>query len=367
MPPSDGGAPAVKAFTDALWQVWIKAGPTTYAAFEQLSKEVLGPADYLARSTVEGNLKHRGRRRPPQWEWVLRFWAVLQALAAKHHIDPDSLGSLEDLKRLHGAAYQEALLARQQAGAPGTGAAATPLPDADPGDAAPEVAGIPCTQAFPDASAQCDEMLASIRRRVGDEWWHEYRDVVPGWFEAYLSLEATASLIQIYDNAVVPALFQTEAYARAALHLEPFALSEATVDRMIGLRMHRQQTLRTPSAPRLWVILDESAIRYQLGDAQVMRGQLARLIGISSQRNVTIQVIPAAPGIRSTLSYPFTLLRSRVHEVPDIAYFEAITDGFYRHESADVRLYAQVFEVLADEALPPAETVAYLRRLHQEL
>jgi hypothetical protein len=359
----------MKAFADALWQAWIKAGPVSYAEFEKLSRTVLGWAQYLPRSTVQGHLKSRGRRQPPRWDWVLRFWRVLQVLAADHGVNPDSLGTLEALKRLHEAADAEALLARQLASAPATSTLREPPPCAAPGDD-PEVAGIPwqrSAQVFPNTDARLDEVLASIRRRVGVEWWQDYRDVVPDWFETYLSLEPAAALIHVYDNAVVPGLLQTEAYARAALRLDPLALAEATITRLIELRMRRQQIIRQRHAPKLWTVLDEGAIRHQFGDVKVMRGQLAHLIDISGQPNVTIQVIPAAPSFRFTLSYPLTLLRFRVHEIPDVAYFEPLTTAFYLHEAAHVSRYAQVFGALAVEALPPAETVAYLRRLHQEL
>lgn len=372
MMPDDESAPALTALIDALWQARAKAGPVSYAEFEKLSRRVLGPADYLPRSTVQAVLTHRNRR-PPRWEWIIRFWTVLGVIADAHHIDPGGLGTLEELKLLHEAADAEALPARQLAGAPGAGATPGSLPDAGL-ERHPEVSATSWqwfAQLFPDADAQHDEVLASIRRRVGVEWWHGHRDVVPAWFETYLSLEPAASLIHVYDNAGVPSLLQTEAYARAALRLEPLALPEEMITRMIELRMLRQQIIRQPrnvlDAPRLWAILDEGAIRYQLGDAAVMRGQLAHLIDISAQPNVTIQVIPAAPGIRATLSYPLTLLRFRIHEVPDVAYFEPLTTAFYLHEAAQVSRYAQVLNVLAAEALPPAETVIYLSRLHREL
>jgi hypothetical protein len=362
---------ATKALSDALWGIWVKAGPISYAKFERLSAKVLGPKEFLARSTLQAHLKYGTRSGPPPWDWVLRLWKVLEVLAAEHHVAPKSLGTLEELKRLHEAALAEAQLSRQPAGAPGTATATRPVPDADPGDDL-GVHGIPyqlSLQASASVDSGHDEELAAIRWRVGVEWWHDYRDVVPSWFEAYLSLEPAASLIQVYDNAVIPGLLQTKAYARAALHLEPLALPEETIDRLIELRMRRQQLIRPGSddAPRLWAILDESAIRHQFGGVRVMRGQLAHLIGISKLPNVIIQVIPAAPSIRTTLSYPLSLLRFRVHKIPDIAYFEPVTTAFYLHEAAQVSRYAQILQALAAEALPPSETVVYLKRLHREL
>jgi Domain of unknown function (DUF5753) len=367
--PSDESAPAIKALTCALWQAWTKAGPVSYAEFEKMSKRVLGPAQYLPRSTVQGHLTNRGNRRPARWDWVLRFWKVVRVLAREHGINPDSLGALGTLKCLHEAAEAEALLARQLVDIADAGSAGeSPLfaaPGTTPGAAS--FPWEPSAQAAPSASTQPDAVLASIRQRVGQEWWHDYRDVVPDWFETYLSLEPAASRIWVYDTVVVPGLLQTEAYASSTLRLAPFTLPEATIDRIIELRMRRQQIIGQPDGPRVWTILDESALRHQLGDAKVMHRQIAHLIEISKHPNVTIQVIPSFPTIRTTLGYPLTLLRFPVHEVPDVAYFEPLTTALYLHDPVHVCRYTQVLNVLAIEALPPAETVLYLSRLLLEV
>jgi Domain of unknown function (DUF5753) len=52
-----------------------------------------------------------------------------------------------------------------------------------------------------------------------------------------------------------------------------------------------------------------------------VRGQFRHLIDTTAKPNFTIQVIPSATAIRTTLGYPITLLRFRVHEVPDVAYY----------------------------------------------
>jgi Domain of unknown function (DUF5753) len=85
-----------------------------------------------------------------------------------------------------------------------------------------------------------------------------------------------------------------------------------------------------------------------------MRGHL---IDTTAKPNVTIQVIPSATAIRTTLGYPITLLRFRVHEVPDVAYIEQLTSALYIHEHQQVSRYGLVLE-----ALQPAESADYLSR-----
>src|SRR5271170_775133 len=47
-------------------------------------------------------------------------------------------------------------------------------------------------------------------------WWHDYSDVLPAWFEAYVGLEEAATSIRTYEIQFVPGLLQTEDYARSA-------------------------------------------------------------------------------------------------------------------------------------------------------
>jgi hypothetical protein len=368
--PDDEHPPARRALIDAMWQAWTLAGPVSYTEFEKLSREVLGSAGYLPRSTVQGHLKDRDRSQPPRWEWVFRFWKVLRVLAGKHGIDPDGIGTLAELKRLHEAADAEALQARHLAAVPGCRRVTEPLASVRPG----HVSGVDGTswpgsaQGSPEADVG-DEVLTAIRRRVGKDWWHSYRDVVPGWLATYLSLEPAASLIRVYDTLGVPGLLQTEAYANAALRLEPFTLPPAAITRMIELRMRRQQVIFHPNenGPRLWALLDENALRPRLGGPQVMRRQLAHLIRIAEYPNVTIQVIPSATVIRTALSFPVTTMRFPIHDVPDVAYFGQLTSALYLHDAGQVSRYTRVLDGLAIAALSPADTVSYLNRLLREI
>src|SRR5262249_46321079 len=41
-------------------------------------------------------------------------------------------------------------------------------------------------------------------------WWHDYSDVLPPWFEAYVGLEEVATQIRAYEVQFVPGLLQTE-------------------------------------------------------------------------------------------------------------------------------------------------------------
>ncbi len=74
--------------------------------------------------------------------------------------------------------------------------------------------------------------LASQANQPG--WWHQYQDVLPSWFQAYIGLEESAELIRSYDMQFVPGLLQTEDYAAAVIALGEFSLDES--ERLVYLR-----------------------------------------------------------------------------------------------------------------------------------
>src|SRR5258708_5033060 len=62
-------------------------------------------------------------------------------------------------------------------------------------------------------------------------WWHDYSDVLPPWFEAYVGLEEAATSIRAYEIQFVPGLLQTEDYARAVTLLGHHGAPTDEIDR----------------------------------------------------------------------------------------------------------------------------------------
>src|SRR3984957_17111552 len=53
------------------------------------------------------------------------------------------------------------------------------------------------------------KFLTLVIQSSGPDWWGEYGDILPGWFESYLGLEAAAATIRSFEAQLVPALSQT--------------------------------------------------------------------------------------------------------------------------------------------------------------
>jgi transcriptional regulator with XRE-family HTH domain len=215
---------------------------------------------------------------------------------------------------------------------------------------------------------EIDTFLKSAREANKRGWWHSYRDVMPDWFAAYLSLEQAALHIRAYEAGLVHGLLQTPAYARALLSAaNPHASSVAT-ERRVALRMRRQEILTRPSPPRLWVVMDESVLRWPVGGSEVMRQQVDHLIEVGRLPNVTLQIMPFAGGPHPAMrAGAFDLLRFRAPELPDIVYLGGLVGAVYLDKGDDVVVYREALDRLGAQAVPARRTEELLGTLRKEL
>ncbi|BCL17063.1 helix-turn-helix domain-containing protein [Micromonospora sagamiensis] len=212
-----------------------------------------------------------------------------------------------------------------------------------------------------------DALLKLARDANNPGWWHRYGDVLPGWFQSYLGLEAAAALIRSYEVQFVPGLLQTREYARAVVMLGHGAAGAAEIDRRVGLRMQRQQLLYRPDAPHLWAVVDEAALRRPIGGPEVMRGQVAALVEATKVPNIRLQIVPFDAGGHAAAGGAFTILRFGDQDLPDIVYIEQLTSALYLDKRDDVDHYAAAMERLCVEAEPPERTPDILTRILDDL
>ena len=187
-------------------------------------------------------------------------------------------------------------------------------------------------------------------------WWHDYSDVLPAWFEAYVGLEEAATSIRTYEIQFVPGLLQTEDYARAVTLLGHHGAPAAEIEQRVGLRMARQVLLAEPRPMHLWAVLDEAVLRRPAGRPGVMRRQLQHLLEAADRPNVTIQVIPFAAGAHAAAGGPFSILRFAERDLPDVVYLEQLTSALYLDKRETVDHYLAVMERLCLEATPSSST-----------
>jgi transcriptional regulator with XRE-family HTH domain len=212
------------------------------------------------------------------------------------------------------------------------------------------------------------DSLLSLAREAGNPgWWHDYGDLLPHWFEPYISLEAAASVIRNYEVQFVPGLLQTEGYAREVIRLGYPSITDQELSRRVELRMGRQRLLSRPSPPRLWAALDEAVLRRPIGGPGVMRGQVAHLIEMADDPAVTVQIVPFSAGGHSAAGGPFAILRFAEPELSDVVYLEQLTSALYLEKPAEVDRYLEVIERLCVQAETAADSVKLLQQIHDDL
>lgn len=219
--------------------------------------------------------------------------------------------------------------------------------------------GVPATE--------IDDFLALAREANQPGWWYKYRDVLPEWFSAYVSLESEASVIRLYEPHYVPGLLQTNDYATALMRVGFPNASQEDVARRVALRTKRQDLLAKPDAPAIWAILDETVLRRPVGGAEVMRAQIDRLHEVLDMPKVRIQVMRFGVGAHPGAFGPFHHFRFGFSELPDVIYTESLAGAVYVDRPADVVTYLEVLDRMSVQAEPVARTRAILGELRKEL
>jgi Domain of unknown function (DUF5753)/Helix-turn-helix domain len=230
-----------------------------------------------------------------------------------------------------------------------------------------DISGLYSAYGLDDPPARA--MLLGLAYRANDaEWWHSYRDVIPGWLGGYLGLEQSAALIRSYAPTAVPVLLQTPDYARAVIAAAGSTAPGHDAERRLELAMRRQEILDGPAPARLWVILDEAALRRPAGSTVVMRGQLRHLIGLAGRPHVTLGVLPFGLGAHAGSTGPghFAVLRLPGRQVPDVAYAEYLAGGCCYRSARQLDYCRHVLNQLSLAASTAGPAASILTRILAE-
>ncbi|MFI1797357.1 helix-turn-helix domain-containing protein [Streptomyces sp. NPDC020379] len=214
---------------------------------------------------------------------------------------------------------------------------------------------------------EVESFLSLAREANRPGWWHRFRDVLPEWFSAFVSLEGEANLIRAYEPHYVPGLLQTEDYARAVLRAGMPHAPAADIDRAVTVRRQRQALLTQDGAPLLWVVMDETVLRRPIGGPDIMRAQIARLMEATDLPNVRLQIMPFAAGPHPAMYGPFHIFRFPLAELPDIAYAENLVGASYFDQRDDVSAFLEALDRMCAQAAPAHTTKAVLGGIRKEI
>ncbi|GAB3969110.1 helix-turn-helix transcriptional regulator [Plantactinospora veratri] len=209
------------------------------------------------------------------------------------------------------------------------------------------------------ASTEDTEALSALARQARLKgWWNAYGDVLP---DDYVGFEAEASSISTFESLYVPGLLQTEEYARAIVLAGRSTADPDEVDRRIAARSARKALLSRDAPPKLWIVLDEAAVRRVVGGPDVMRAQVARLIEACARPTIEIQILPFTAGAHAAMGGPFTILDYDDPVLdPTIVYVDNDATTALLEEEEQVARHRLMFDHLRAKALDPDKTCDFL-------
>lgn len=211
-----------------------------------------------------------------------------------------------------------------------------------------------------------EHYLQAARNAKRRGWWESHSDALPKWFSLYLGLEQGASEIYTWETQLVPGLLQTHDYAYAVISGATAELSTEEVEKRVAVRMKRQRILTGDQSIRLWAVLDETALRREVGGRAVMRGQLAHILSISELPRATIQVLPIPSGTHAGMLGSFSVLGFPASSDPGVIYIEYRTGSMYLERPSEIKDHQIAFEHLRLAALKPDQSQSCLRNLLEE-
>lgn len=203
--------------------------------------------------------------------------------------------------------------------------------------------------------------LSRNARKKG--WWHQYKGDLSHDILDFISLESDAVDIDLFELAFVPGLFQTRAYARTIIGGGIYAFDADRVERLVEVRMRRQELLTGQHRPRHRTVVDEAALRRQVGGKGVMRAQLERLIEVSYLPLVTLQVLPFGAGQHLGMDGSFKILHLGQPGNLRVVTVDSLTEMSYREEEPEIHIYVNAFDRLQGMALSASDSRDLIERL----
>ena len=213
-----------------------------------------------------------------------------------------------------------------------------------------------------DAATAVELMdLAKEAREPG--WWTGYDDLK---ITPFIGLEQAATSITCFGMYFVPALLQTQDYARAIIKGIAPKIDPGILEQRVEARLRRQDLLKQENPPRYRAVLDESVFRRQVGGPAVMREQIEKILRLIHEERITVQVIPFTVGAYSSIDSNFDYLEFADTGLPGLVFVEGLISHLYQERPAELQRYSEALEHLRDTALNPRDSMKTIEDIKNE-
>ncbi|MFJ8112625.1 helix-turn-helix domain-containing protein [Streptomyces sp. NPDC096132] len=187
----------------------------------------------------------------------------------------------------------------------------------------------------------------------------------PEWYRGYAALEAEAVELHHYCSYAMHGLLQTEQHAHAVFAKRRPVMNEEMIEKRVADRLERQLLFERWPSPIISYVLEEVVLDRPVGGRKVHAEQLRRLLHVSANRNVELQVMPTGVEEHPNMDGSFNLLIPKKHA--QVAYTEI--QGYPRliTDPEEVRKIADRYGIMRAMALSPRESRVLIEKKLEEL
>jgi transcriptional regulator with XRE-family HTH domain len=173
--------------------------------------------------------------------------------------------------------------------------------------------------------------------------------------------ESLATVVRVFQPAIIPGLLQTADYARCVI--EMLNVPEEEIAPAVNARMQRQDALYRPGR-RFEFVLTEGALRWRPGPPEMMNAQYDRLIRVAGTGGVGLRVLPFAIQAPTFYDNPIT-----IYEIPDdpAVLIEGTPREQVYREERDLEVCRTAFSQCWDVALAGDGAIRMIEDLQREL
>lgn len=175
------------------------------------------------------------------------------------------------------------------------------------------------------------------------------------------AMEAKAVEIGVYECNTLPGLLQTPDHARALIEAAQPPYSPDDVERMVAARLARQSVFEREPSPSINFVLEEAALRREVGGTMAWKQQLERLRKVGRVRHVTLQVMPTKSDAHPGLDGRIELLK--FGDGAAVGRADGVFSGRPVSELKQLRILDLWFSTIRAQALPPRESLAFIEQL----
>jgi transcriptional regulator with XRE-family HTH domain len=194
-------------------------------------------------------------------------------------------------------------------------------------------------------------------------WWDAYTGTISDAFADLIELEDGGESECHYAPIIIPGILQTERYTEEVTRATVIMTPPSEIARIATARMIRQKVLTRAEPLNLVAILDEAALRREVGGPDIMREQLLHLAEMADLPNVKIHVLPFSRGPHLGMSGVFTLLKFPEITTSGVVYLQSITGDQLIESDDEVLRYGVAFDSLLELALNSEQSKEFITGL----